>query len=281
MQVLLSVDVRSVQIVQFMISSVEFGIKMNHYAKVCLWAKEKVYLAGEVEVYDSDEFLLKIEQITAIKGCGKQLMSNVTFLMEGKHTEQFPFSSSHVSWTLVLLVMWSASKTKVTCYAMGIRHWESLISVKAVWWHLNTAYRRNHPPSWQNRQTSNFNQPLLSAETCEQLELLQVQIDPEESILVPEISNLTKEYTCSRVHGILETRPLSLTPMSSQSRTSCLERQSQGQVDELERNGIVEKVLAPTEWISTMVRGENPKRSEFVLHFESKDLNKAAIRPKY
>ena len=56
-------------------------------------------------MYDSDEFLLKIEQITAIKGCGKQLMSNVTFLMEGKHTEQFPFSSSHVSWTLVLLVM--------------------------------------------------------------------------------------------------------------------------------------------------------------------------------
>lgn len=38
---------------------------------------------------------------------------------------------------------------------------------------------------------------------------------------------------------------------------------------DLERKGIVEKVLAPTEWISTMVRGEHPKRSELVLHFDA------------
>lgn len=38
------------------------------------------------------------------------------------------------------------------------------------------------------------NKPLLSAEACEQLGLLKVEIDPVESLHVLERGNLTKQY---------------------------------------------------------------------------------------
>ena len=47
---------------------------MNHFAKVCQASKEKVHVAEEAERYgyESEESLLKIEEITAINGSGKQ-----------------------------------------------------------------------------------------------------------------------------------------------------------------------------------------------------------------
>lgn len=32
--------------------------------------------------------LLKLEEVTTIKGCGKQLKASVTFLIEGKYTQR-------------------------------------------------------------------------------------------------------------------------------------------------------------------------------------------------
>lgn len=61
---------------------------MNHYAKLCKSTKEKFHLAEDVEGYDSKELFLKIEKVTTIKGRGKQLMSSITFRVEGKYTEQ-------------------------------------------------------------------------------------------------------------------------------------------------------------------------------------------------
>ena len=54
---------------------------MNHFAKVCQASKEKVHLAEEAEGYGygSEESLLKIEEITAISGSGKQLRGNLHY----------------------------------------------------------------------------------------------------------------------------------------------------------------------------------------------------------
>ena len=46
---------------------------MNHFAKVCQAGQEKVHVAKEAEGYESEESLLKIEEITAVNGSGKQL----------------------------------------------------------------------------------------------------------------------------------------------------------------------------------------------------------------
>ena len=39
---------------------------MNHFAKVCQAGKEKVHVAEVAEGYESEESLLKIEEITAM-----------------------------------------------------------------------------------------------------------------------------------------------------------------------------------------------------------------------
>ena len=61
---------------------------MNHFSKVCLSRKDSrgtVHFAEEakVEDYDSEEYILKIEEISAIKGHGKQMTSSITFLVDG------------------------------------------------------------------------------------------------------------------------------------------------------------------------------------------------------
>ena len=50
-------------------------------------------------------------------------------------------------------------------------------------------------------------------------------------------------------------------------------------LDDLDKKGIVEKVTTPTEWISSMVVVTTPKKIRICL--DARDLNKAAIRPKY
>ena len=63
---------------------------MNHFAKVCQANKEKVHVIEEAEGYgyESEESLLKIEEITAINGSGKQLTASITFLREDTYKEQ-------------------------------------------------------------------------------------------------------------------------------------------------------------------------------------------------
>ena len=55
--------------------------RMNHFAKVCQANKEKVHVAEEAAGYgyESEESLLKIEEITAINGSGKQLTASILF----------------------------------------------------------------------------------------------------------------------------------------------------------------------------------------------------------
>ena len=48
------------------------------------------------------------------------------------------------------------------------------------------------------------NKPLLSAETCEQLGLLTVETDPEESIYVLKSSNLTREQILTNYKYVFE-----------------------------------------------------------------------------
>ena len=63
---------------------------MNHFAKFCQANKQNVHVAEEAEEheYDSEESLLKKEEITVINGSGKQLTTSITFLIEKTYKEQ-------------------------------------------------------------------------------------------------------------------------------------------------------------------------------------------------
>jgi len=132
---------------------------------------------------------------------------------------------------------------------------------------------------------------LLSAKACEQLGLLKVDIDPEESIHLLESGNLTKDQILNNYKDVFEglghigntsiiTDP-SVKPVQHAPRCVpvALRDRVKAKLDELERKGIVEKVAVPTDWISSMVVVTTPNKIRICL--DPKDLNTAVIRPKY
>ena len=154
-----------------------------------------------------------------------------------------------------------------------------------------TAERKGKRLDQKFQVVESSNKPLLSAEACEQLGLLKVDIDPEESIHVLKSGNLTRDKVLSEYKDVLEclghigdttiiTDP-SVKPVQHAPRRVpvALRDRVKAKLDEQERKGIVEKVAIPTDWISSMVVVTAPNKIRICL--DPKDLNTAVIRPKY
>ena len=186
--------------------------RMNHFAKVCQAKKEKVHVAEEAEAkeygYESEESLLKIEEITAIKGSGKQLTARITFLIEEMYKE-------HLVCQL---------DTGATCNVISHRNLVQLLQngdppliksnaqlklfdgtlMQPVGEIMLTAERKGKRLDLKFQVVESCNKPLLSAEACEQLRLLKVDIDPEESINVLKSGNLTRDQILSNYKDVFE-----------------------------------------------------------------------------
>ena len=268
---------------------------MNHFAKVCNSGKEKVHVAEEAEGYDSEESLLKVEEITAIHGSGKQLTSCITFIIEEEYQEQLVCQLD----------------TGATCNVISHRNLAQLLQngdpplhksnaqlklfdgtlEKPVGETTLTAERRGKRVDLEFQVVECSNKPLLSAETCEQLGLLKMDLDPEKSIHVLKHSYLTRDQILSDYKDVFKglghigdativTDP-SVKPMQHSPRRVpvALRDKVKAKLDDVEKKGIVEKVTTPTEWISSMVVVTTPNKIRICL--DPRDLNKAVIRPKY
>jgi len=269
--------------------------KMNHFAKVCMASKEKVHVAEEADGYDSEESLLKVEEITAITGSGKQLTSSITFIVEEEYQEQLVCQLD----------------TGATCNVISHRNLAQLLQngnpplcksnaqlklfdgtlMQPVGETTLTAERRGERVDLRFQVVESSNKPLLSAETCEKLGLLKVDLDPEESIHVLKSCYLTRDQILGDYKDVFEglghigdttivTDP-SVKPVQHSPRRVpvALRDKVKAKLDDLEEKGIVEKVTTPTDWISSMVVVTSPTKIRICL--DPKDLNKAVIRPKY
>ena len=269
--------------------------RMNHFAKVCKSGKEKVHMAEEAEGYDSEESLLKVQEITAINGSRKQLTSCITFIIEEEYQEQLVCQLD----------------TGATCDVISHRNLAQLLQngdpslhksnaqlklfygtlMKPVGETTLTAERRGKRVDLRFQFVECSNKPLLSAETCEQLGLLKMDLDPEESIHVLKHSYLTRDQILSDYKDAFEglghigdttiVTDSSVKPMQHSPRRVPVDLRDKvkAKLDDLEKKGIVEKVATPTEWISSMVVVTTPKKIRICL--DPRDLNKAVIRPKY
>ena len=154
-----------------------------------------------------------------------------------------------------------------------------------------TAERKGKCLDLKFQVVESSNKPLLSAEACEQLGLLKVDIDPEESIHVLKSGNLTRDQILSDYRDVFEglghigyttiiTDP-SVKPVQHAPRRVpvALRDRVKAKLDDLERKRIVEKVAIPTDWISSMVVFTTPNKIR--ICFYPKDLNTAVICPKY
>ena len=139
--------------------------------------------------------------------------------------------------------------------------------------------------------------PLLSAETCEQLELLKVNIDPPVQAQVNKVQDaqtttpLTKEKILEDFKDVFEglghignakfTIDPDVTPVQHAPRriTVTLQKEVKVNLADLEKKKIIVKETEPTDLISSMVVVAKPGKIRICL--DPKDLNKAVKRPKY
>ena len=140
-----------------------------------------------------------------------------------------------------------------------------------------TVERKGNRRDLRFQVVKSTNKPLLSVETCEQLELLKVELDPEESINSVRNSLLTRDQIFRDYSDVFEglghfgdtkivTEP-SITPVQhSPSRLPvALRERVKAKLADLKKKGIVEKVTIPTDWISSMVVVTTPNKIKICL----------------
>ena len=273
---------------------------MNHFSKVCLSRKDSrgtVHFAEEANVddYDSEESILKVEEISAIKGHGKQMTSSITFLVDDD--EKVPLvcqldtgsTCNVISYTdLVQLLQDGNPPLNVTKSKLKLFDGTFMQPVGVT---TLTVVRRGKQYDLQFQVVESPNKPLLSAETCAQLGLLKVEIEPYEEVHSLESKILTEEQIIVNYRDVFEglghigdttivNDPLVKPTQHSPRRVPIAIRDKvKEKLEDLESKGIVEKVTIPTEWISSMVVVTKPSKIRICL--DPQDLNKAVIRPKY
>ena len=175
---------------------------MNHFSKVYLSRKDSrgtVHFAEEAKVddYDSEESILKIEEISAIKGHGKQMTSSITFLVDDD--EKVPLvcqldtgsTCNVISYTdLVQLLQDGNPPLNVTKSNLKLFDGTFMQPVGVT---TLTVVRRGKQYDLQFQVVESPNKPLLSAEMCAQLGLLKVEIEPYDEVYSLESKILTKE----------------------------------------------------------------------------------------
>ncbi|KAL9953243.1 hypothetical protein ACROYT_G040629 [Oculina patagonica] len=137
--------------------------------------------------------------------------------------------------------------------------------------------------------------PLLSAETCEKLQLIQLNASVTDSVhqlndsVVPE--PLSKEELMSKFHDVFNglghigdakiVVDQSVAPVQHSPRRVpvALRKDVEKKILELEEKGIITKAVEPSQWISSMVVVAKPQKIRICL--DPKDLNRAIQRPKF
>ena len=159
-----------------------------------------------------------------------------------------------------------------------------------------TVLKVKHNDSYQTLKfqvVDSPNKPLFSAESCEMLGLQLYLNIPQDVHAVESTPKppLSKDAILNTFKDVFEglghignstsatdetVKPVQHTP---ERVPVALRDEVKETLLDLEKRGIIKKVTAPTEWISSMVMAAKPGKIRICL--DPRDLNKALKRPKY
>lgn len=283
--------------------------KANHFAKVCMQkSNRQVNMIaedqGSDEDYDdyeasSDDSVLTIQEIAAVKGTKKRLSAKLTLCtLDDSEVEMNCLLDTGATCNVMsyrdLMILLQDGDPPVENSKVSLRLFDGTI-VKPVG-EITLLIKRKgkqHPTKFQIVEVSS--QPLISAETCEQLDLISVNIEQVEAVQhfqkADHGPNITKEFIVRHYKDVFEglghigdskivlkpdAKPVQHTPRRV---PIAIKDKVKDKLDELENKGIIAKVTEPTEWISSMVVVMTPKKIRICL--DPGDLNKAILRPRY
>ena len=137
--------------------------------------------------------------------------------------------------------------------------------------------------------------PLLSADTCEKLQLIRLNVSVPESLHQmsesPMQNPLSREDLLNKYHEVFSglghtgdakiVVDRNVTPVQHSPRRVpvALQKDVKKKILELEEKGIIKKAVEPSEWISSMVIVAKPQKIRICL--DPKDLNSGVQRLKF
>ena len=269
--------------------------KKGHFASVCRSSKK-------IQQFEEDEDdCLQVETVSIVQTKAKQWLADISF-----------FKSAKEDFTTTLACQLD---TGATCNVIGLDDLSAITqlgdppmnnsSVKLKLFGGTTLkpvgecdlhVRHNGKQQVLKLQVLKHKcKPLLSAETCEKLQLILLNVSVPESVrqiseTLPQTC-LSKEELLSKYHKVfsglghigdvkIRVDP-SFKPVQHFPRhvPVALQKEVKNKILELEEKGIIKKMVEPSEWISSMVVVAKPQKIRICL--DPKDLNRAIQRPKF
>ena len=273
--------------------------KKGHFASVCRSSKKVQQFEEDEE--SSDESCLQVETVSLVQTKAKQWFADVSF-----------FKSAEEDFTTTLACQLD---TGATCNVLCLDDLSIITqlgdppmdnsSVKLKLFGGSTLKPlgecKLHVQHKGKKKTVKFQvvenkcKPLLSADTCEKLQLIRLNVSVPESLHQmsesPMQNPLSREDLLNKYHEVFSglghigdakiVVDKNVTPVQHSPRRVpvALQKDVKKKILELEEKGIIKKAVEPSEWISSMVIVAKPQKIRICL--DPKDLNRAVQRPKF
>ncbi|XP_078368291.1 uncharacterized protein LOC144652146 [Oculina patagonica] len=274
--------------------------KKGHFASVCI-SSRKVHQVEDSNESSSDESCLRVETVSMVQTKSRQWFADIIF-----------FNSAEEEFSTTLACQLD---TGATCNVLCLDDLSAITqlgdppmknsTVKLKLFGGSTMKPAGecdlHIKHNGTKHALKFQviqdkcKPLLSAETCEKLQLIQLNASVTDSVhqlkdsVVPE--PLSREELMSKFHDVFNglghigdakiVVDQSVTPVQHSPRRVpvALRKDVEKKILELEEKRIITKAVEPSQWISSMVVVAKPQKIRICL--DPKDLNRAIQRPKF
>ena len=281
--------------------------KLNHFASVCLSKQNRPRVnaltqeCDDETSADSDDSLLKIEELASVNAKGKQLFTDLEFMDDqNSYTTKLNCqldtgaTCNVISFRDLSVIKQTGSPQMETSKAK-LRLFDGSVMQplgKACLTVKESQSITTHQLHFQ--VVDSTSKPLLSAETCETLGLIKINVErPYANVnKVQDVTTpLSREQILQDYKDVFEglgnigtakfTTDPEVKPVQHAPRRIAvtLHKEVKAKIEELEKKNIIKKETNPTDWISSMVVVAKPGKIRICL--DPKDLNQAVKRPKY
>ena len=268
--------------------------KWHHFASVCMAKKKGVvnFVQESQCSSDSEESILKVEDVSPIESCGNHWFAMLSFYCEHNKLKcqlDTGATCNVLSYRDLSIIkqdgnpQMESNKTKLKLFDGSLRKPLGEVNLQVI--------HTGQTQVLKFQVVSGTNKPLLSAETCQKLALLKLGSQTEVLTLDVKQAPLTAQSILHNYQDVLKglghigtcsfVVDPSARPVQHTSRRIpiALKKEVKAKLEDLERRGIIVKETTPTKWISNMVVVAKPKKIRICL--DPQELNKVIQHPKY
>ena len=272
--------------------------KWHHFARVCIAKKKGVvnFVQESQRSSDSEESVLKVEDVSSIESCGNRWFAMLSFYCEHNKLEtklkcqlDTGATCNVLSYRDLSIIKQDGNPQMESSKAKLKLFYGSLIKPLGE---VNLQVIHAGQTQVLNFQVVNgTNKPLLSAETFQKLGLLKLGSQTEVLTLEVKQAPLTAQSILHDYQDVFKglghigTSSFAIDPSATavQHTSRCIpiapKKEVKAKLEDPERRGIIVKETAPTEWISNMVVVAKPKKIRNCL--DPQELNKVIQHLKY